>query len=112
MRSLSLSQDGQSFASVSDDQSVIMWNIAKDSPTTRFFAHENVIEAVLLVEGESSAKLMNADFLKHKFTPEARMAALKQLNQEGSEGISNYYHQFVLTGGRDKLIKLFMAQSG
>jgi hypothetical protein len=33
----------------------------------------------MLVEGEASAKLMNAEFLKHKFTPEMRMNALKQL---------------------------------
>jgi hypothetical protein len=50
-------------------------------PVLRFFAHDNVIEAVMLIEGEASAKLMNAEFLKHKFTAEVRMNALKQLNE-------------------------------
>ena len=37
-----------------------------------------------MIEGENSVKLMNADFLKHKFTPEVRMNALKQLSEQGS----------------------------
>jgi len=65
-----------------------------------------------MIEGENSVKLMNADFLKHKFTPEVRMNALKQLSEQGSEGVANYYQSFLLTGGRDKLIKLFLCQSG
>lgn len=48
------------FASASDDQSIIVWNINKEAPITRFFAHDNVIETLLLVEGEASAKLMNS----------------------------------------------------
>lgn len=51
----------------SDDQSVITWNIAKDAPVNRFFAHDNVIETVMVIEGEESGKLMASDFLKHKF---------------------------------------------
>ena len=45
-----------------------MWNMDKDVPVLRFFAHENVIENVVLVEGENSQILMRAEFLKHKFT--------------------------------------------
>ena len=81
MRRLTVSNDGETIVSGSDDQSIIVWNVAKEVPTLRFFAHDNVIETVLLIEGEASAKLMNAEFLKHKFTPEARMQALKQLNE-------------------------------
>jgi platelet-activating factor acetylhydrolase IB subunit alpha len=40
------------------------------------------------------------------------MNALKQLSEQGSQGISNYYQTFLLTGGRDKLIKLFICQTG
>lgn len=78
----------------------------------RFFAHDNVIETVLLIEGEASAKLMNAEFLKHKFTPEVRMNALKNLNEQGANGMANYYQSFILTGSRDKMIKLFLLQTG
>jgi hypothetical protein len=67
---------------------------------------------VLLVEGETSAKLMNSEFLKHKFTPEVRMNALKDLNEKGANGVSTYFQSFILTGGRDKLIKLFLTQTG
>lgn len=80
MRRLSVSKDGQSFVSGSDDQSIIVWNVNKEAPVLRFFAHDNVIETVLLIEGETSAKLMNSEFLKHKFTPEARLGALKELS--------------------------------
>lgn len=64
------------------------------------------------MEGELSGKLMSSDFLKHKFTGEARMNALKQLTEKGSEGLGNYYQSFLLTGGRDKVIKLFVLQTG
>ena len=52
----------------SDDQSVIIWNVGKEAPVFRYFAHENVIEAILIIEGENSGKLMGSDFLKHKFS--------------------------------------------
>ena len=55
---------------------------------------------------------MNAEFLKHKFTPEVRMKALEQLKEQGVNGMSNYYQNFIVTGSRDKLIKLFLAQTG
>ncbi len=51
VRKLSVSKDGQSFVSGSDDQSIIVWNVNKDAPVLRFFAHDNVIETVLLIEG-------------------------------------------------------------
>jgi len=40
------------------------------------------------------------------------MNALKQLSAKGAEGISNYFQSFLFTGGRDKFIKLFLAQTG
>lgn len=40
------------------------------------------------------------------------MNALKQLNEKGSEGMVSYFQVFLLTAGRDKLIKLFLAQTG
>lgn len=40
------------------------------------------------------------------------MNALKQLKEEGSNGMANYYQSFILTGSRDKLIRLFLAQTG
>ena len=40
------------------------------------------------------------------------MNALKQLTDQGTEGLSNYYQSFLLTGGRDKVIKLFIVQTG
>lgn len=46
-----MSNDGQTLVSGSDDQSIIVWNVGKEAPTLRFFAHDNVIETVLLVEG-------------------------------------------------------------
>jgi hypothetical protein len=33
----------------------------------------------MLIEGEHSAMLFNADFLKHKFNQEAKLNALNQL---------------------------------
>lgn len=41
-----------------------------------------------------------------------RMNALKELNEKGANGISNYFQTFILSGGRDKLIKLFLCQTG
>jgi len=64
------------------------------------------------VEGEHSGKLMSSEFLKHKFTGEARMSALKQLSEQGAEGLGSYYQSFILSGGRDKVVKLFMLQTG
>jgi len=43
VRRLVLSQDGQTVVSGSDDQSVIVWNVNKEAPVLRFFAHDNVI---------------------------------------------------------------------
>ena len=60
VRRMSISKDGNTFISGSDDQSVCVWNIGKETPTLRFFAHDNVIETVLLIEGDHAAKLMNA----------------------------------------------------
>lgn len=41
-------------ASCSDDQSVCIWQMDKEAPTNRYFAHDNVIETLLIVEGEQS----------------------------------------------------------
>jgi len=43
VRRLSIAKDGQTFVSGSDDQSIIVWNINKEAPVLRFFAHDNVI---------------------------------------------------------------------
>ena len=56
--------------------------------------------------------LMKADFLKHKFNQETKLNALKQLEQEGANGIANYQQTFILTSSRDKLVRLFSAQVG
>lgn len=76
---MTASVDNKTFASCSDDQSVILWNFEKESPVFRFFAHENVIENIMIIEGDHSSALMKADFLKHKFNQEAKLNALKQL---------------------------------
>ena len=112
VRKLAISADGKSFASCSDDQSVIVWNIEKETPVFRFFAHENVIENIMLIEGEHSSLLMNAEFLKNKFTQETKINALKQLEKEGVNGISHYQQTFIITASRDKFIRLFAAHSG
>jgi len=57
---VAIAKDGVLMASVSDDQSVITWNVGKDVPVLRFFAHDNVIETLLFIEGDASVKLMNA----------------------------------------------------
>ena len=112
VRRVALTKDGQTFVSASDDQSIMVWNVAKEAPIIRYFAHDNVIEALCIIEGEQSGKLMGSDLLKHKFSAEARMNALKQLSEQGTEGLSNYYQPLLLTGGRDKLIKLFTLLTG
>jgi platelet-activating factor acetylhydrolase IB subunit alpha len=40
------------------------------------------------------------------------MGALKELSEKGASGIAGYFQSFILTGSRDKLIKLFLAQTG
>jgi platelet-activating factor acetylhydrolase IB subunit alpha len=49
VRRICVSKDGETLISGSDDQSVIVWNVAKEAPVLRFFAHDNVIEAVLMI---------------------------------------------------------------
>ena len=112
MRRVALTQDGETIVSASDDQSIIIWNVAKEAPVLRYFAHDNVIEAILIIEGENSGKLMGSDFLKHKFSSEARMNALKQLSEQGNQGLTSYYQPLLVTGGRDKLLKLFLLTTG
>ena len=68
MRKVVISKDNKVFASCSDDQSVILWNLEKEAPVFRFFAHENVIENIMIIEGDHSSVLMNSEFLKSKFT--------------------------------------------
>lgn len=60
VRKVASSRDNKVFASCSDDQSVILWNIEKEAPVFRFFAHENVIENLMIIEGDHSSVLMNA----------------------------------------------------
>ena len=55
---------------------------------------------------------MGAEFLKHKFTQQAKIKALQQLEKDGANGISSYQQTFILTSSRDKLIRLFTAVSG
>ena len=42
VRRIALMKDGQTFVSGSD-QSIIVWNLDKEIPVTRYFAHDNVI---------------------------------------------------------------------
>ena len=55
---------------------------------------------------------MNSEFLKYRFTSESKISALKKLGEEGLNGMSSYHQTFLFTGSRDKLIKLFILQSG
>ena len=68
VRQVVVSADNKTMASCSDDQSICIWNMEKEQPTNRYFAHDNVIETILLVQGEQSQGLMNSEFLKSKFT--------------------------------------------
>ncbi len=112
VRSVVVTDDSKMMASCSDDQSVCVWHLDKEVPVNRYFAHDNVIEAMVVVEGEQAQELMNAEFLKVKFTSEAKINALKKLGEEGMNGMSAYQQTFLFTGGRDKLIKLFIMQTG
>jgi WD40 repeat protein len=98
--------------SCSDDQSVIIWKVDSNVPVNRYFAHENVIECLTIIEGEHSSLLMQSDFLKHKFTQHNKIEALKELESKGSNGITSYQQPFLLTASRDKTIQLFMLNSG
>lgn len=60
VRKIACSVDLKTFYSCSDDQSVIAWNIEKEAPIMRFFAHEHVVENIMLIEGENSQVLMGA----------------------------------------------------
>lgn len=51
MRSVVVSTDNKLMASSSDDQSICIWQMDKEAPVNRFFAHDNVIETLILVEG-------------------------------------------------------------
>lgn len=66
----------------------------------------------MLVEGEHSSVLINSEFLKTKFSQEAKLNALKQLEKDGINGIGNYQQTFIITSSRDKLIRLFTLQTG
>ena len=50
--------------------------------------------------------------MKNKFTQESKINALKQLEKEGSNGLTTYQQTFVITASRDKLIRLFAVHSG
>lgn len=54
VRNVVVSSDSKIMASCSDDQSVCVWQVDKEAPINRYFAHDNVIETLLLVEGEQS----------------------------------------------------------
>jgi hypothetical protein len=41
-----------------------------------------------------------------------KLNALKKLGEEGINGMTNYHQTFLFTGSRDKLIKLFICQTG
>ena len=43
VRRIALTKDGQTFVSGSDDQTIIVWNMDKQTPEIRYFAHDNVI---------------------------------------------------------------------
>lgn len=66
----------------------------------------------MLVEGEHSSFLMNSELLKNRFTQEAKINALKQLEKEGTNGISQYQQTFIITSSRDKTIRLFIMNTG
>ena len=55
---------------------------------------------------------MNSEFLKNKFTQENKINALKQLEEEGVNGIEKYHQTFILSGSRDKLIRLWSCPAG
>lgn len=48
--------------------------------------------------------------MKHKFSQQAKISALKQLEKDGLEGMASYQQSFILTSSRDKLIRLFTMQ--
>ena len=47
-----------------------------------------------------------------KFTQENKINALKQLETEGTNGISHYQQPFLFTGSRDKTIRLYLMNTG
>ena len=112
VRSVALTSDYKTMVSCSDDQSIIIWKVESNVPVNRYFAHENCIECLQIVEGDHSQFLMQSEFLKHKFTQQNKIEALKELEAKGSNGITTYQQPFLLTGSRDKKIMLFMLNTG
>ncbi|PWN91225.1 putative platelet-activating factor acetylhydrolase ib alpha subunit [Acaromyces ingoldii] len=91
VRSVVPSDDGRLLASCSNDQTARIWDVASGETKVELRGHDHVVETIA-------------------FAPISAYAAIRDL--AGIQGGTNTPGQFVATGSRDKVIKIWDTSSG
>jgi platelet-activating factor acetylhydrolase IB subunit alpha len=114
VRSISLNETGTLIASASDDETIIIWS-AKGEQKSIFSGHENKIEKIYFVKNETAkVHIASGDYegsqqlVETKFSEQ--MEKVNELNkklQDISKLNKKVDKEFLLSCGRDKLVKLW-----
>lgn len=98
VRCISLSLDGEIIASGSSDQSIIIWNFHNGSITQTLKGHEHVVECLSF--GKKPFNV--ADLMKTKDDNNSNNDS-----NGNSNGYSNQDYSYLVSGSRDKTVKLW-----
>lgn len=98
VRRVICNKKGTMLASCSTDEKIILWKIDSSSPSLEMSDHENVIESIMFLEGDSSKKSIS----EYQGLLKGSKASINGLNDQ----------TFLASCSRDKTIKIWNCQQG
>jgi platelet-activating factor acetylhydrolase IB subunit alpha len=118
VRCATIDETGKMLASCSQDQNVIIWNIDSPTPHLMLSEHTHVVERVVFVRGPKAKQYISeGEFRKGPQSSEEEKAdsisKKPGKSKEGAIAEEKYANmRFVISGARDKAIKLWDAVTG
>lgn len=104
-------------ASCSADTNLILWDYNKETPLMTLYGHSHVVDCILFINHQDGKKTMNeAKFNSEgKAVLESNMTEIeksKKRLQEAGKQEDVTHLEFIISGSRDKSIKIWSGQTG
>jgi len=107
VRCLAASADGALLASGGSDQTIVVWNVVTGSPTLTLREHTHVVDSLAFPPVGTEVKLDEKSSSSSSSSSSSTI-----VESAGTSSSSRAVHAYLVSGGRDKTVKLWDAVTG